>query len=59
MEMAEIRLDRCKLSVEEIDELFGESDVPLAATCRTSECEAAEAEARLLTTWMSKSRRRP
>lgn len=49
IEMAEIRLDRCKLSVEEIDELFGESDVPLAATCRTSECEAAEAEARLLT----------
>ena len=32
--MAEIRLDRCDLSDEEIEELFGNTDVPLVATCR-------------------------
>ena len=36
-EMAEIRLDRCALEEEEIDRLFGESDVPLVATCRMEE----------------------
>lgn len=35
-EMAEIRLDRCSLSLEEIVSCFG-SDVPLVATCRLSE----------------------
>ena len=35
-EMAEIRLDRCRLTDEEIREVF-ESDVPLVATCRVSE----------------------
>lgn len=35
-EMAEIRLDRCRLSDREIEELFT-SDVPLVATCRISE----------------------
>ncbi len=40
VEMAEIRLDRCTLSAEEIDECF-ESDVPLVATCRVSEIMAA------------------
>ena len=35
-EMAEIRLDRCELSMKEIDEVFT-SDVPLVATCRISE----------------------
>ena len=35
--MAEIRLDRCALSEEEIDLLFSQSDVPLIATCRMSE----------------------
>lgn len=35
-EMAEIRLDRCRLTDEEIREIF-ESDVPLVATCRVSE----------------------
>lgn len=34
-EMAEIRLDRCDLSLQEIDEVFM-SDVPLVATCRVS-----------------------
>ena len=32
-EMAEIRLDRCPLSMEDIDVCFS-SDVPLVATCR-------------------------
>lgn len=36
-EMAEIRLDRCPLSMEEIEGLFGSSDVPLVATCRIAE----------------------
>ena len=37
LEMAEIRLDRCALEDEDIDVLFGDSDVPLIATCRLSE----------------------
>lgn len=37
LEMAEIRLDRCALEDEDIDILFGDSDVPLIATCRLSE----------------------
>ncbi|MBP3203291.1 MAG: type I 3-dehydroquinate dehydratase [Bacteroidales bacterium] len=36
-EMAEIRLDRCALEEEEMEQLFGESDVPLIATCRLEE----------------------
>ena len=36
-EMAEIRLDRCPLSPEEIEGLFGSSDVPLVATCRIAD----------------------
>ncbi len=35
--MAEIRLDRCDVNEDEIDELFSTSDVPLVATCRISE----------------------
>lgn len=35
-EMAEIRLDSCRLSMKEIDEVFS-SDVPLVATCRLAE----------------------
>ena len=38
-EMAEIRLDRCDLSLKEIEELFT-SDVPMVATCRISEVAA-------------------
>ncbi len=37
LEMAEIRLDRCALEEEDMDELFSNSDVPLIATCRLSE----------------------
>lgn len=40
LEMAEIRLDRCNLSQDEIEELFSTSDVPLVATCRISEVRA-------------------
>ena len=49
IEMAEIRLDRCDLSQEDIDELFSGSDTPLVATCRISEeLPASVAEARLI-----------
>ena len=34
--MAEIRLDRCPLSEDDITELFSSSDTPLVATCRVS-----------------------
>ena len=37
LEMAEIRLDRCALEEDEIEELFADSDVPLIATCRLDE----------------------
>lgn len=40
-EMAEIRLDRCPLSMDEIGELFT-SDIPLVATCRIAEVAASE-----------------
>ena len=49
IEMAEIRLDRCDLTGDEIGELFEGADIPLVATCRiSSTMDAAEAEARLL-----------
>lgn len=38
LEMAEIRLDRCPLSLEDIETLFSETDIPLVATCRATEC---------------------
>lgn len=34
LEMAEIRLDRCSLSDEQIEDLFGQTDIPLVAVCR-------------------------
>jgi len=43
LEMAEIRLDRCKLSPEDIETLFSETDIPLVATCRIAE-SGSEAE---------------
>ena len=50
VEMAEIRLDRCPLSPEDIEELFGNTDTPLVATCRIGgDVSAQEAEARLIT----------
>ena len=36
IQMAEIRLDRCPLSEDDITELFSSSDTPLVATCRVS-----------------------
>lgn len=39
--MAEIRLDRCVLSKEEIEECFS-SDIPTVATCRVSEIKASD-----------------
>lgn len=47
IEMAEIRLDRCELSKEEIEDLFGNSDTPLIATCRIDEAGEAAAQRRL------------
>lgn len=49
--MAEIRLDRCPLDEEDIQELFSVSDTPLVATCRVSGDGSGtweEAEAKLL-----------
>ncbi|MCQ2143140.1 MAG: 3-phosphoshikimate 1-carboxyvinyltransferase [Bacteroidales bacterium] len=46
VEMAEIRLDRCKLSKEEMEEVFA-ADLPLVATCRIAESSLVEAEKRL------------
>ena len=40
IEMAEIRLDRCDLSDEEIEDLFANTDTPLIATCRIVEVGA-------------------
>ena len=37
VEMAEIRLDRCALDDDEMEQLFEDADVPLIATCRLSE----------------------
>lgn len=34
IELAEIRLDLCELSDSEIEDLFGQTDTPLIATCR-------------------------
>ena len=48
VEMAEIRLDRCPLTDDQIEELFSESDTPLIATCRLAESASPEeAERRL------------
>ena len=42
VEMAEVRLDRCRLSDEEIEAVFS-SDTPLIATCRVA-CDGGEGE---------------
>ena len=50
LRMAEIRLDRCPLDLDGIEELFSESDTPLVATCRVAGDGSGtweEAEARL------------
>ena len=48
VEMAEIRLDRCPLTDQQIEELFSESDTPLIATCRIAECADEREAARRL-----------
>ena len=35
LEMAEIRMDSCQLTDSQIEDLFGQTDIPLIATCRT------------------------
>ncbi len=40
-EMAEIRLDLCPLSDDEIEDIFANSDTPLVATCRIDVCGSA------------------
>lgn len=48
LEMAEIRLDLCALSDEQITALFEETEIPLVATCRISDAmNAAAADHRL------------
>ncbi len=47
IEMAEIRLDRCKLSDKEIEDLFSDTETPLIATCRIAEAGAKTAEEKL------------
>ncbi|MBQ1865737.1 MAG: type I 3-dehydroquinate dehydratase [Bacteroidales bacterium] len=44
VEMAEIRLDRCPLSLEEIQTLFSFTDTPLIATCRVVDTAKAIAD---------------
>lgn len=47
VQMAEIRLDLCPLSMDDIAELFS-SDVPLIATCRIENTDLKTAESRLV-----------
>lgn len=48
LEMAEIRLDSCRLSDEETEDLFSQTEIPLVATCRTGGgISPQEAERRL------------
>lgn len=49
IEMAEIRLDRCELTREQTEDLFGNSDTPLIATCRIEEVGEAASRRRLQT----------
>jgi len=52
IEMAEIRLDRCRLTLDEVTALFSDTDIPLVATYRCAKWtgEAAKrAESQLLT----------
>ena len=42
VEMAEIRLDRCPLTDDQIEALFADSDTPLIATCRIAESPSLE-----------------
>lgn len=47
IELAEIRLDLCTLSDEQIEDIFSNTDTPLIATCRSGELPEKECERRL------------
>lgn len=49
IELAEIRLDLCELSEEQIEDIFSNTDTPLIATCRTafSSRDASHGRARI------------
>lgn len=50
VQMAEVRLDSCPLTIEEVEDLFSSIDKPLIATYRLADAsQVAEAEAKLLT----------
>ena len=50
VQMAEIRLDTCSLSTEDVEDLFSSIDKPLVATYKfTDQADAAKAESQLLT----------
>lgn len=50
VQMAEVRLDSCPLTMEEVEDLFSSIDKPLIATYRLADASlVAEAEAKLLT----------
>lgn len=50
VQMAEIRLDTCDLSTEDVEDLFSSIDKPLVATFKfTDQADAAKAESQLLT----------
>lgn len=50
VQMAEVRLDSCPLTMEEVEDLFSSIDKPLSATYRLADAsQVAEAEAKLLT----------
>ncbi|MBP5549711.1 MAG: type I 3-dehydroquinate dehydratase [Bacteroidales bacterium] len=50
VQMAELRLDSCPLTMEEVEDLFSSIDKPLIATYRLADAsQVAEAEAKLLT----------
>ncbi len=50
VQMAEVRLDSCPLTMEEVEDLFSSIDKPLIATYRLADAsQVAEAEAKLLT----------
>ena len=50
VQMAEVRLDSCPLTMEDVEDLFSSIDKPLIATYRLADAsQVAEAEAKLLT----------
>jgi 3-phosphoshikimate 1-carboxyvinyltransferase len=53
IELAEIRLDLCKLSDEEIEDIFSNTDTPLIATCRSAPCPPASPHDRSLSGGLS------